>query len=157
MSLSEAAIRSRLGVILGAVSGITGGVGVVHTRTRCPAGVGDDAFATLYKGTSTYNGWEIDRVARAATWDAYPVSTEATDTFAIRGWYEWTDTDADETAWQALLQSIEDAVNNDSALRALCTKQAPVQSASLGFQETMDNRTVRHVVMTVSFRFARKP
>src|SRR3990172_1080001 len=118
--MSLANIRTQIKTILDGVSGI----GIVHDYDRY---VNDwNKLLSLFKPTTQakINGWVITRTATPAQWSAI-ARRHRVHSFLIRGFYSHDDASASEITFQALIESIYEAFEDNETLTGTCETTSP--------------------------------
>jgi len=117
--MSESLIRAQIAVILATASGI----GVIHDRRRYSDSW--DAWFTLMTSGGKVNGWTINREETPAAYDTNATIARR-HSFTIMGFYEINDTDASETTFQAILDSIFTKFAGNRTLNGTAQNSGPI-------------------------------
>lgn len=119
MALEE--IRAHIKSVLEGVSGI----GTVHEYERWAADW--TRYLALFKTSADkINGWTITRRGTASVRDTMPTIMR-NHTFIIRGIYGLKDTDESELTFQALIEAIQDAFEDEYLLGGYALNSGPMQ------------------------------
>lgn len=111
--MSESAIRAKIKSVLEGVSGM----GTVHDYMRLTKSW--DTFLTMFKSGDKINGWHFSRRAIATRQNTIG-EKESAHIYQLRGYYGLKDDDASEKTFQALIDAVSAAFDDDETLGDTC-------------------------------------